>query len=181
MSVRDICILISWESVLEMGLPCGLDSKESACNVRDMGLIPLLGRSPGWGSGSPVFLPGEFHGQRSLAGYSPWDHRESDTTEQLTHIHRQYWNCIYGLCWVSATSLDFLGQKRWPKERTEFQFAIIYGWCIQSTSLGIVIWNRGEGEKGGRKEKEKEKGREEGRKEGTEKKEGRMEGKIYNW
>ena len=30
---------------------------------------------------TPVFLPGEFHGQRSLAGYSPWDHKESDTTE----------------------------------------------------------------------------------------------------
>ena len=28
-----------------------------------------------------VFLPGEFHGQRSLAGYSPWGHKESDTTE----------------------------------------------------------------------------------------------------
>ena len=31
----------------------------------------------------PVFLPGEFHEQRSLVGYSPWDHKESDTTEQL--------------------------------------------------------------------------------------------------
>ena len=30
---------------------------------------------------TPVFLPGEFHGQRSLAGYSPWDCKESDTTE----------------------------------------------------------------------------------------------------
>ena len=30
---------------------------------------------------TPVFLPGEFHGQRSLAGYSPWGHKESDTTE----------------------------------------------------------------------------------------------------
>ena len=29
----------------------------------------------------PVFLPGEFHGQRSLVGYSPWDHTESDTIE----------------------------------------------------------------------------------------------------
>ena len=28
-----------------------------------------------------VFLPGEFHGQRSLIGYSPWGHKESDTTE----------------------------------------------------------------------------------------------------
>ena len=29
----------------------------------------------------PVFLPGESHGQRSLVGYSPWGHKESDTTE----------------------------------------------------------------------------------------------------
>ena len=34
---------------------------------------------------TPVFLPGEFHEQRSLAGYSPWGHKESDTTEH-THI-----------------------------------------------------------------------------------------------
>ena len=32
----------------------------------------------------PVFLTGESHGQRSRAGYSPWDHKELDTTEQLT-------------------------------------------------------------------------------------------------
>ena len=31
-----------------------------------------------------VFLPGEFHGQRSLANYSPWGQKESDMTEQLT-------------------------------------------------------------------------------------------------
>ena len=30
---------------------------------------------------TPVFLPGESHGQRSLVGYSPWGHKESDTTE----------------------------------------------------------------------------------------------------
>ena len=30
---------------------------------------------------TPVFLPREFHGQRSPAGYSPWGHKESDTTE----------------------------------------------------------------------------------------------------
>ena len=33
---------------------------------------------------TPVFLPGEFHGQRTLVGYSSWGHTESDTTEQLT-------------------------------------------------------------------------------------------------
>ena len=32
----------------------------------------------------PVFLPGEFHGQRSLVGYSPWGHKELDAAEQLT-------------------------------------------------------------------------------------------------
>ena len=30
---------------------------------------------------TPVFLPGEFHGQRSLAGYNPWRHKESDMAE----------------------------------------------------------------------------------------------------
>ena len=33
---------------------------------------------------APVFLPGKLHGQRSLGGYSPWGHKESDTTERLT-------------------------------------------------------------------------------------------------
>ena len=32
---------------------------------------------------TPVFLPGESHEQRSLAGYSPWGYKESDTTEKL--------------------------------------------------------------------------------------------------
>ena len=32
---------------------------------------------------TPVFLPGESHGQRSLAGYSPWGHKEADMTELL--------------------------------------------------------------------------------------------------
>ena len=37
---------------------------------------------------TPVFLPGEFHGQRSLAGYSSWGHKELDMTEQLTLSRR---------------------------------------------------------------------------------------------
>ena len=36
---------------------------------------------------TPVFLPGEFHEQRSLVGYSPRGHKECDTTERLTHTH----------------------------------------------------------------------------------------------
>ena len=37
-----------------------------------------------------VFLPGASHGQRSLAGYSPWGHKELDMTGQLTHKIRKY-------------------------------------------------------------------------------------------
>ena len=36
---------------------------------------------------TPVFLPGESHEQRSLAGYSPWGHKQSDTTEATEHTH----------------------------------------------------------------------------------------------
>ena len=35
---------------------------------------------------TPVFWPGEFHGQRSLTGYRPWGHKESDTTEHKIHL-----------------------------------------------------------------------------------------------
>ena len=52
--------------------PGGSDSKEATCNAEDRGLIPGSGRSLGEGNGYPlVFLPGEFHGQRNLVGYSP--------------------------------------------------------------------------------------------------------------
>ena len=47
---------------------------------------PWVGKIPwrrNW-QPTPVFLPGESHGQRSLEGYSPWD-PESDMTEPLTH------------------------------------------------------------------------------------------------
>ena len=60
-----------------------LSGKKSACNEGDMGLIPGSGRFPGEGNplDFPVFLPGKSHGQRTLAGYGPWGHKESDTTE----------------------------------------------------------------------------------------------------
>ena len=52
----------------------------------DPSSIPGLGRSPGEGKWqpTPVFLPWEYHGQRSLAGHSPWVHKKSEATEWLT-------------------------------------------------------------------------------------------------
>ena len=65
-----------------LGFPGAPNSKESACNAGDLGLTPGSGRSPGveW-LPIPIFLPGEFHGQRNLAGSSLWGHNELDTTE----------------------------------------------------------------------------------------------------
>ena len=57
----------------------------------DPGLIPGLGGPPGEGNGTPVFLPSEFHGQRSLVGYSPWGCRESDTSEGIA-LSLSWWN-----------------------------------------------------------------------------------------
>ena len=82
------------------GFPGGLDGKDSACSARDLGSIPGLRRSPWrrkW-QPPPVSLLGEFHGQRSLADYSSWGCKKSDTTEQLTLSHHIYiYVCIY-LC-----------------------------------------------------------------------------------
>ena len=64
-----------------LGFPCGTVVKNPPANVGDMGSVPGSGRSPEKGTATPVFLPGKFHGQRSLTGYSPWGHKESDMTE----------------------------------------------------------------------------------------------------
>ena len=68
------------------GFPGSSDGKESTCNVGGPGFDPCVGKIP-WRRQwlpTPVFLFGEFHGQRSLAGYNPWGRKESDITEQLT-------------------------------------------------------------------------------------------------
>ena len=79
-----VSVIPSFPKYLHLLMPGGSDGKESACSVRDLGSIPGLGRA--W-QPTPVFLPGEPHGQRSLVGYSPWGCKESDTTEWLsTHV-----------------------------------------------------------------------------------------------
>ena len=80
------------------GLPGGSDNKEPACNAGDPGSVPGSGRSAGEGNGYPLpFLLGEFHGQRSLEGYSPWGRKELDTTERLhftSSLHFFYYSCL---------------------------------------------------------------------------------------
>ena len=75
-----------------MGFPGGSDGAESACNAEDLGSIPGLGGSPGGEHGNPSQYSclENPQGQRSLAGYSPWGHRESDTIEQLSTAHNTH-------------------------------------------------------------------------------------------
>ena len=67
-------------------VPGGPSDRESACQCKickRCRFDPWVGKIP-WRrkrQPTPVFLPGESHGQRSLAGYSPWGHKEPDTTE----------------------------------------------------------------------------------------------------
>ena len=64
----------------------GSDGKEPACNTGDQSSIPGWERSPQEGNGSPVQYTclENPHGQKSLVGYSPWGHKESDTTKSST-------------------------------------------------------------------------------------------------
>ena len=68
----------------------GSDSKVSACNVGDLGLVPGLGRSPGGGHGNPFQYSclENPRGQRSLVGYSPWGCKESDMIK-TKHTHTE--------------------------------------------------------------------------------------------
>ena len=74
---------------LPMGFPGGTIEKNLPANAgdaRDVGSIPGSGKSPGGRNSNPlVFLPGKFHGQKSLVGYNPGGCKEPDMTEH-THI-----------------------------------------------------------------------------------------------
>ena len=82
------CFFKGWDLGLPWQFPGGDSGKESACQCRRCEFDSWVGKIPWrrkW-QPTPVFLPGGFHGQRSLAGYTPWGHKELDTTEH-THIH----------------------------------------------------------------------------------------------
>ena len=73
-----------------LGFPGGSDSNESTCHAGDLGLIPGLGGSPGKGHGNPLqYSCLEKPMDREEPGrlYSPWGHKELDTTEQLSIAH----------------------------------------------------------------------------------------------
>ena len=61
---------------------CGSGDKEPACRCRRCGFDPWVRKIP-WRrkqQPTPVFLPRKSHEQRSLVGWSPWGHKEFDST-----------------------------------------------------------------------------------------------------
>ena len=81
-SKESVCNAETWVASLET------DSKESPCKwetqVRSLGEVVPWKRK--WQT-TPIFLPEKSQGQRILVDYSPWDCKESDTTERLTQTH----------------------------------------------------------------------------------------------
>ena len=73
------------------GFPGGLDSKESACNARDLGSIPGSGRSLREGNGTySSILAWRTPMERRLEGYTPWGRKELDMTEQLNTAQNNF-------------------------------------------------------------------------------------------
>ena len=92
----------------------GSDCKESARNAGDLGSIHGLGRAPGGGHGNPLQYSclENLHGQRSLAGYSPWGCKESGATERLNTAQSSVSVCSRFYEFLLRFSLAFW-LKRW--------------------------------------------------------------------
>ena len=82
-------------STNKWGFPGSSDRKGSACNVGDLGSVPGSGRSPGEGNGNPHHYSClENSMYRGAVGYSPWNHKGSDRTEQLSGFSKSTNNKI---------------------------------------------------------------------------------------
>ena len=138
------------------GFPSGSDSKESACNAGDSGSVPGSGRSPGEVNGYPCqysclgnWKKRKSHGQRSLAGYSAWDCKESDTTEQLALLTNLCFGQMFILSYLSFLINKSLRRVMWRLQikvwrkcfldrRTANKKALVGGWSL--VCLGAYRW-----------------------------------------
>ena len=105
------------------------DGKESACNAGDLGSIPEIELEIPWRrewQPTPVLLPGEFHGRRSLVGCSPWGCKESDMTVQPAQHS------------IIENTVNQLYSNKNLKERTSFLDRSVYLllWCLVNNPIG---------------------------------------------
>ena len=88
-----VCVCVYVRVYIYRGFPGGRAVK-NPCQFRKFKrhrFNQWVGKIP-WRQPSPIILPGKFHEQRNLAGYSPWSRKESDTTE---HTHTYIYTYIY--------------------------------------------------------------------------------------
>ena len=97
---------INSSSAEPLGLPWWLRWKTVCLQRQRPGFDPWVRKIPWrmhW-QPTPVFLPGKSHGWRSLAGYSPWGRKDSDTTEHTLRLE-----CVFiYLFWLSHTACGIL-------------------------------------------------------------------------
>ena len=81
-------------------LPRLVSVKESACKCRRRVFDPWVGKLPQRRKWQPllVFWPGEFHGQRSLVGYSPWGRRARHDLVTKQHLH--CFHCVINIYYI---------------------------------------------------------------------------------
>ena len=97
---------------------------------------------------TPAFLPGEFHGQKSLPGYNPWDHRESDITEWVTpSLSALLWDRVNILTYRSHSKSHPLDvnyiciDKNLPLTTPFFVFiANIFTWVLKNKKRWYLFW-----------------------------------------
>ena len=119
-----------------MGFPGGSDGKEFCLQCWRPGFDPWVGKFPWrreW-QPTPAFLPGEFHGRRSLVGYSPQDLKKLDMTEKLT--------CVCVCVCVSVSIYIFKIEKSliWkPFSRVTIDPYSLYGVDFTHFIVSIVV------------------------------------------
>ena len=118
-----------------MGFCRASDGKESAYNAGDLGSISGSGRKIPWGREwlpTPVFLPGELRGQRSLVGCSPWGLKKSKRTERLNDFHTSIFQVIDALiCTFFFFSVSF----PLPSDPMRYAFVVPYAKAFAKEKL----------------------------------------------
>ena len=95
------------------GFPGGSAVRNLPANARDLGFIHGSGKSPGKGNGNPLqFLPGKYHGQKCLVGYSPWGCKRVGHNLSTTRPPPQvlYISCIT-IFWLDMSIVNILSSR----------------------------------------------------------------------
>ena len=107
------------------------------------GFGPWVGKIP-WSTKwqpAPVFLPGKFHGQRSLVGYSMWGCKKSDTTEWLsTHTHTHTHTHMPGYEHREGAQLSLGRFKKASCKKWHLSWNLMLKDKLGKTGWGAVLW-----------------------------------------